>query len=281
MVDDGCSDVRHLVVVDEIGGGQDEDLAHQVRCLLVAAHEADHPLPSSEPGLSNFVAAATVDSQGRVLVASNQVKQNSYRAPAFVARLTTTGQLDTSYSRGGLAVGVEGSAFNALAVDSSGRAIAAGHEPGGTLVERFQGDTPGLDSPQPESQQPATEQSATTVAPQVPAVATSHQGAGSALAQLRLRCAPERHPAGANGRAPEVRCSLTIDHVSGSWSSLEMVLRLGKVRVSHRETHDLQMPANFSFQVSLPSRRTTYGLTVILSRGQHSARLATKLVLPG
>ena len=240
-------------------------------------------LPSTEPGLSNFVAAATVDSQGRVLVASNQVKQNSYRAAAFVARLTTTGRLDTSYGRGGLAVGVEGSTFNAVTVDSSGRAIAAGGGPGGTLVERFQGDSVGLDSPQPASQQPGAGQSATNVPPQAPAVAvaTFRQGAGSALARLRLRCVLEKHPAAPHVRAPEVKCSLTIDHVSGSWSSLEMVLRLGRVSVSHRETHDLQMPAHFSFQVSLPSRRTTYALTVILSRGQHCARLATKLVLPG
>ena len=32
-----------LVVVDEIGRIEDEDLAHDVRILLVAAHEADHP----------------------------------------------------------------------------------------------------------------------------------------------------------------------------------------------------------------------------------------------
>jgi uncharacterized delta-60 repeat protein len=98
-------------------------------------------LPSTQPELSNFIAAATVDSQDRVLVASNQVKPNSYRAAAFITRLTATGQLDTGYGHGGLAVGVEGSVFDALAVDSTGRAIAAGAGPGGALVERFQGDT--------------------------------------------------------------------------------------------------------------------------------------------
>ena len=30
--------------VDEVGRGEDEDLAHQVGVLLVAAHEANHPL---------------------------------------------------------------------------------------------------------------------------------------------------------------------------------------------------------------------------------------------
>jgi len=33
---------RDLVLVDQIGGGEDEDLAHHVGVLLVAAHEADH-----------------------------------------------------------------------------------------------------------------------------------------------------------------------------------------------------------------------------------------------
>src|ERR1700690_1577151 len=40
----GCFGGRNLVIVHEIGGREDEDLAHQVRVLLVAAHEADHPL---------------------------------------------------------------------------------------------------------------------------------------------------------------------------------------------------------------------------------------------
>src|ERR1017187_10608833 len=35
--------VRDLVLRDEVGGGEDEHLAHQVGVLLVAAHEADHP----------------------------------------------------------------------------------------------------------------------------------------------------------------------------------------------------------------------------------------------
>ena len=35
--------VLHLVLVDEIDRAEDEDLAHHVRVLLVAAHESDHP----------------------------------------------------------------------------------------------------------------------------------------------------------------------------------------------------------------------------------------------
>src|SRR5471030_448148 len=34
--------VRYLVIVDEVGRGEDEDLAHHVRALLVATHKADH-----------------------------------------------------------------------------------------------------------------------------------------------------------------------------------------------------------------------------------------------
>ena len=34
-------DRRELLVVDEVGGGEDEDLAHQVGVLLIAAHECD------------------------------------------------------------------------------------------------------------------------------------------------------------------------------------------------------------------------------------------------
>jgi len=105
-------------------------------------------LPSTQPELSNFFAAAAVDNQGRVLIASNQVRLNSLGAAAFVARLTATGQLDTGYGHGGLAVGIEGSGFKALAVDSSGRAIAAGVGSSGALVERSQSDTaPGAQQP--------------------------------------------------------------------------------------------------------------------------------------
>ena len=35
------------MVVDEVGGAEDEHLAHHVRVLLVAAHEADHLTASS------------------------------------------------------------------------------------------------------------------------------------------------------------------------------------------------------------------------------------------
>src|SRR6202142_4761001 len=35
-------DLRQLVVLDEVAGREDEDLAHYVGMLRVAAHEADH-----------------------------------------------------------------------------------------------------------------------------------------------------------------------------------------------------------------------------------------------
>jgi hypothetical protein len=36
---------RKLVFVDEVGGSEDEHLAHEIRVLLVSAHEPDHATP--------------------------------------------------------------------------------------------------------------------------------------------------------------------------------------------------------------------------------------------
>src|ERR1700722_7438463 len=99
-------------------------------------------LPSSNPEPSNFVAAATSDATGRLFVAVNQLKLNNYRAAPYVARLSATGQMETAYGQGGVALGPEAGAFEAVTVDPSGRAIVAGVGSVGSLIERFPGGAP-------------------------------------------------------------------------------------------------------------------------------------------
>jgi uncharacterized delta-60 repeat protein len=109
-------------------------------------------IPASAPGVVADARAATVDSEGRILVAGEQWPGNGgHQLAPVLARLDPSGELDRSYGNDGFAVGPPNATFEAVTIDGQGRAIVAGFNPTEgpgspeipheeTLVERFLGD---------------------------------------------------------------------------------------------------------------------------------------------
>jgi uncharacterized delta-60 repeat protein len=95
------------------------------------------------------LAAATVDEAGRLLLTCTERDDSptgTLQPVPSIARLTPEGELDPSFGEGGQTLGPQNSDFDALAIDSQGRIVAAGTEgePLSTgsgreysLVERF------------------------------------------------------------------------------------------------------------------------------------------------
>jgi len=92
----------HLVVVDEVGRGEDEHFAHHVGLLLVAAHESDHALPGRildhglkalahdflepHPLIDHGRAATTIEQ--RLLNAREPAAQNTHHQIVLKVRLS-------------------------------------------------------------------------------------------------------------------------------------------------------------------------------------------------
>jgi uncharacterized delta-60 repeat protein len=108
-------------------------------------------LPRPEAENSAYPHAGAIDPQGRLLMVADQYAPEGTRVPPFVARVSESGQFDTTYASNGFAFGHPDWGFEAVAVDAQGRAIVAGWsgermftaygEPhGGALLARFTGD---------------------------------------------------------------------------------------------------------------------------------------------
>lgn len=85
--------------------------------------------------------AATSDAVGRLLVAGSiagRSDQGSELTPRpELVRLSAEGQPEAGFGQEGVALGPPSSSFNALAVDGSGRILAAGSEGREAMIERF------------------------------------------------------------------------------------------------------------------------------------------------
>lgn len=113
---------------------------------LDATFDGDGMAQATVPGTtSTWVLAVAQQPDGKTLLAGRATKAGSFDLVPFVARLTSAGAMDTSFSDDGVILGDSAGNVSALAIDSDGRVLAAGstlarYQSDGKLDSSFSGD---------------------------------------------------------------------------------------------------------------------------------------------
>jgi uncharacterized delta-60 repeat protein len=210
-------------------------------------------LPQVLPGESAKSVTSAADSSGYVYVDFDQESSEPpYNHSYYVARLTPSGALDTTYGDDGL-VSFPAARIEAIGVDPAGRLVVAGRQGEAVFLARLLGGQ--------GSGPPATPGGVPGGARSAPA-----KPARAPLVSEHVTCARMRH---GRHRGAE-RCTLELRHLRGTWkSALVLVDRRGH-RIAERRIKRLRMPVTLVFYLPASTHPTRW--TVVFRDGRRVAR---------
>jgi uncharacterized delta-60 repeat protein len=219
-----------------------------------------------DPGATSQATTVTTDGEGNVYVAVDQESRiPPYHPGSFVARLTSTGQLDGAYGSDGV-VTVAPATVSSLAVDRAGRLTLAGERGEEVFVARLLAGAA-----------PAPPPSAGTGAGASPGATTSSATANRRSGKVLGAVASSRgeqigchRVAHMPTRRSVERCTLTLSHLHGRWKSALVRVRSGHRLIAQRRLRGLGSTATLRLLLPGGERSTTW--TVTLFNGKHHLR---------